>query len=69
MGFLHWPNTQALMRGKISRTVMHECHKEFAAWHGASVDLVARYFMCTEKKMFSASLILADSPIKQVLQI
>lgn len=59
MGFLCWPNTQVLMRGKILRSVVHECHREFAAWHGASVDPVARCFMCTETKMISAWLILA----------
>lgn len=50
MGFLYWPNTQVLMRGNILRSAVHQCHKEFAASHGASVDLVARCFMCTEKE-------------------
>lgn len=69
MGFLYWPNTQVLMRGKISRSVMHEYHKEFAAGMVLPSTLLQGVSCALKKEMFSAWLILADSSIRQALQL
>lgn len=65
MGTLYWPNAEVLRRRNIWRCGRHEGHKEYAAQHSDSADLIARCLIGTEKMLGAWP----GSTLKQVSQL